>query len=93
MAESTYTPHSGKTTKSSCSRILHVPAPARAFRDREAHEPITDISDGDVLYGFCLGDLVALQKIKGILDKGNNAEVKQGRTGITVLEVRKTIVD
>lgn len=38
-------------------------------------------------------DIETLVKIKGILAKGNNAEVKTGKNGIMVMEVRKTIVE
>lgn len=42
---------------------------------------------------FGLNDIEALAKIKRILAKGNNAEVKRGKTGITVMEVHKTIIE
>ena len=56
-----------------------------------------DADTGDtqecVVCSFGLSDIEAMAKIKRILAKGNNAEVKRGKTGITVMEVHKTIIE
>lgn len=46
-----------------------------------------------IVKGLGMKDIEALVKIMGIIEKGNNAEVRRGKDGITVMEVRKTIVE
>ena len=47
---------------------------------------------GRSIRGSMSKDLEILQKIRGILERGNTAEVKRRKNDIIVLEVRKKIV-